>query len=136
MAGTTKQTMTDAEPQSNNLAYWMGRVDANLGEMKASIATLISNSENQWTKFEAWRAQVEERLQTGNAKFDEYDRRIKALENAKTAREEEEENPKAKFGSWDWFRDKYIENFLIIVITIILLKVVEIIVANWNIGAR
>ena len=130
-APTKPQAPQGNEPETTQtLAYWMGRVDANIAELKTSINTFFEKSEDRWGEFDAWRRQVDERLVKGNSIFIEHGRRLDGLEASKATTNG---NGKGKFGTWEWFRDGYLEKFVLVVLTVIIYKIIEIIVVNWTI---
>jgi hypothetical protein len=141
MPATTRSPRPHAanEPDTTQtLAYWMGRVDANIDEQKTVITDLkagidgcFRKNDVRWNEFEEWRRQVDVRLQKGNNTFDDHQRRLNVLESSKAAGNG---NGKSKFGSWEWFRDGYLERFILVVLTVVVYKVLEIIVANWAIS--
>lgn len=123
-------------PSTQTLQYWMGRVDANITELKNAFSDFVEKSDDSWADFTAWRRGVDERLQAGNAKFDDHHKRIEKLEGAKgNGAKSESDEPKKEpsgFGSWGWFRDGYLEKAVTIIITLSLYKLIELIIQNWN----
>lgn len=134
-----------AEDTTQTLAYWMGRVDASILEIKKAVDGLAQKDDSRWSDFEKWRREVDDRLQRGSSKFEDHARRIGELEtevqkmngNGKPKPAEPEPKapgPKPGFGSWDWFRDGYLEKIVLIVVTVIIYKLIEIIVTHWQIS--
>lgn len=71
--------MPDDQPHvSNNgdLAYWMGKVDTQLVTMNQTLVTLTANDRSNWRDFNAWRDEVDKRLQSGTANFQRLDSTI------------------------------------------------------------
>jgi hypothetical protein len=144
MPATTRspQSQADNKPETTQtLAYWMGRVDANIGELKSAIDGFARKDDARWADFEGWRRDVDERLLKGSNQFDALvkivDGNTRRLDEVEDARESKTQDApsKAKFGTWDWFRDGYLERFVLIVLTLVFYKIIEIIVANWTITA-
>lgn len=146
-AQTNRRDATEETPSTQTVAYWMGKVDANITELKAAFGQFMQKSDSSWAEFTSWRREVDEswaefaawrravddRLQSGSNKFDDHHKRLTVLES-----KQPEKAPagavdeKAVFGSWPWFRDNYLEKAVTIVVTLTLYKVIEIIVQNWN----
>lgn len=120
-----------AEPDTGSLAYWMGRVDANIVEMKTTIENFGRTNEAQWAEFETWRREVNKRLQEGSNRLDDHTRRIAELENGSKYKQSGNGNGRPKFGSWEWFRDSYLEKGIYIILSLALYKLIEVVIQYW-----
>lgn len=137
MVSTPRQPKltNNEEDTTQNIAYWMGRVDASISEIKTAIDGFAKKDDSRWSEFEKWRREVDERLQRGTARFEDHARQLDEL---KSEIEEAKANGKPvesvkKFGSWDWFRDSYLEKLVLIILTILVYKIVDIVIAHWSI---
>ena len=133
MAAQRQQQEPDT---TQTLPYWMGRVDATLGEMKAAIENFGRKSEAQWLEFDAWRRSVDNRLQEGASRFEDHTRRLDDLEEncekvAGSNVSASGSDGKAKFGQWEWFRDSYLEKGVYIILSLALYKLIDMVITYW-----
>lgn len=74
---------------NGDLAYWMGKVDTQLVTMNQTLINLTSNDKANWREFNAWRDEVDRRLQDGTANFRRIDdiqaQRDKTLEELRAS---------------------------------------------------
>lgn len=125
------QRRDNIEPNDEKeLHYWMGRIDATIQSLNNTLLDFINKNEVRWSEFELWRRQVDERLHSGSNKFEDHSRRILLLEEG--AKNNGKSKPSdAKFGTWEWFRDKYLEKGVYIVLSLAFYKLIEMVVTYW-----
>jgi hypothetical protein len=132
-----RQPKLTNEEETQNIAYWMGRVDANITEIKTAIDAFSKKDDTRWSEFEGWRRNVDERLQRGTSRFEDHARRLGELEELVSEKPKEhppeEEKEEDKFGTWGWFRDSYLEKLVLIVVTVLIYKIIEIVVQHWTV---
>jgi hypothetical protein len=110
------------EVPDKNLGYWMGKVDAILSDLVLKVSQMTSEVTRDLRDLRAWRETVENRLLSGSARFEDHERRLLELENAKACplgqecqraqppnddhAEKDQKLHDERFVSWPWLLEK------------------------------
>lgn len=109
-----------------DIAYWMGKVDAHLSELRTSVDRQAGADEGNWKAFREWQKSVDLSL----AKIPEIECRLETLEEQKRDAQKEQQANDKENNPWRYAIEKFGLPVMLAFVTWFLLTVLPAIVAG------